>query len=189
MLVSLSTGDESIGDDIELDPGRDADGSPSIRLIFDVNAGPGIFTIDTCCVAGFNHLLYADRYAQERAVNFNRGIIGIDASVVGPTCYDRLVDANCDGMIDIRDIVTTIDVAFRGFPLRLIVECMTPPARRASVYVGIDISVGCPACFDRLVDANCDGKIDILDVVTTIDVAYRHFPLDQIVPCTTPPPW
>jgi hypothetical protein len=78
LLATYSTGIEADGDDIDLDPGEDAPGSPSVRLIFKVNGGPGIFTIDTCCVAPFNHLTFVVKPADSKPVNFEHGIVGID---------------------------------------------------------------------------------------------------------------
>lgn len=42
-------------------------------------------------------------------------------------CYDRLVDANCDGVVNVQDVVLIVGVAFRGIPESSITPCTTDP--------------------------------------------------------------
>jgi len=46
------------------------------------------------------------------------------------TCFDRLADVNCDGIINVQDVVEAVNVAFRGKPNSEVKPCTTPPLRR-----------------------------------------------------------
>jgi subtilisin family serine protease len=62
-------------------------------------------------------------------------------------------DPVCDGIVDLRDVVKTVDVAFRsGTPL---------------------LDVDCPAFPGGRTDVNCDGVATVIDVVRMVDVAFR----------------
>jgi len=51
----------------------------------------------------------------------------------------------------------------------------------------VSVTVRPAPCYDRLVDATCDGVINVFDVVTVVNVAFRGASPDSIPPCTTPP--
>jgi hypothetical protein len=62
-------------------------------------------------------------------------------------------DPNCDGVrSDVSDVVSTIEVAFRG-------KTLVP-----------DPSVYCPV---ERTDVDCDGSTNVIDVVLTVEVAFR----------------
>jgi hypothetical protein len=71
-------------------------------------------------------------------------------------------DPACDGIWDVRDVVTVIDVAYRGLPIIKSGNC---------TYADSDV--------------NCDGEVNALDVVLMIDVVFRGSPADGIFcdPC------
>lgn len=73
---------------------------------------------------------------------------------VWKTAYDCAcpctTDPVCDGMWDLQDVVTAINVAYRG----------TPMAKTA----------GCPLADS---DVNCDGASDAVDIVLMIEVVFR----------------
>jgi hypothetical protein len=77
LLETHSTGDEAVGDDIDLDIGADAPGAAFYRFTFNVTAVQGTFIIDTCCVRPANHLGYVNRNTQTVPLSFIPGIITI----------------------------------------------------------------------------------------------------------------
>jgi hypothetical protein len=78
----------------------------------------------------------------------------------GTACHCPLHgDPNGDGETDILDVVTTINIAFRG---------------------ALDPSDGCCPYVSR-VDHNCDCQVDVLDVVWIVNAAFRGGP----PPCNT----
>ncbi len=70
-----------------------------------------------------------------------------------PCACDCHADPACDGIVsDVLDVVSTINVAFRGFaPM-------------------IDPNVACPF---EMTDVNCSGSTDVVDVVRVVNVAFR----------------
>lgn len=62
-----------------------------------------------------------------------------------------LADPTCDGVTDIRDVVGTVNVAFRGEPSSAMLDCQ-----------GLERT-----------DADCSGSTDVRDVVHVINVAFR----------------
>jgi hypothetical protein len=57
--ATVSQGDPTIGDDIDMDPGSDPPGSPSYLFTFNVTGVQGTFIVDTMCATPANHLTYA----------------------------------------------------------------------------------------------------------------------------------
>jgi len=49
------------------------------------------------------------------------------------------------------------------------------------------VAVARTACFDRLADLNCDGIVNVQDVVTAVNVAFRGTQESDLPPCTSPP--
>jgi hypothetical protein len=144
----VSTGDPNIGEEYELMPGTDPPGEPSFRFIFPLNGNPGTFVIDSCCTALANLCSVLDRDANLTYATFTAGVITVVAC--GCDCFG---DPACDGIrSDIRDVVTTIDIALRG-------EANVP-----------DPSQG---CVTEPTDVDCSGATDIVDVVHVIEVAFR----------------
>jgi len=75
----------------------------------------------------------------------------VDAPYLCPPCACPCHgDPVCDGVANVLDVVTCIDVAFRDRPPQSDPGC--PPARS---------------------DVNCDGVINVLDVVRIVNVAFR----------------
>ncbi len=79
--ASVSTGDPNIGELTEMEAGADPEGTPSYRIICNVNGSTGMFVIDTTCVAPANHLAFT-RQEGENVVyvfpTFEHGIVGIN---------------------------------------------------------------------------------------------------------------
>jgi len=63
---------------------------------------------------------------------------------------DCLADPQCDGELNILDVVRAVDVAFRDKPPVTVRPCPVPNT-----------------------DVTCDGVTDVLDVVRLVDVAFR----------------
>lgn len=96
-------------------PGRDI--WPSYLITFNVGPAEGIFEIDTCCIAG-QHLLWQNSGAcdvSDFVPGFVKGVITVAAP---PICNQVPDDINCDGVVDIFDVVSLVDVAFRNAPPR-----------------------------------------------------------------------
>ncbi len=72
-------------------------------------------------------------------------------------------DPEADGVTDIFDVVSLVNVAFRTSPAILDSDCPHAPAGRT--------------------DLNCDGATDILDVTMMIDVAFRSVVPNFCDPC------
>lgn len=99
-----------------LPPGSDPAGNPSLRFTFDVSSGPGTFVIDTCCINPANHIVFIDDASIVRLPGLTVGVITIDSPLP-----DYAADVNCDGNVDVVDVVAAINQAFRGQTLT--VEC------------------------------------------------------------------
>jgi hypothetical protein len=76
LFETHSTGDEGVGDDIDLDAGSDG-AQPFYRFTFNVTGVQGFFEIDTCCVRPANHLGYVNRQTQTVPLAFTKGLIEI----------------------------------------------------------------------------------------------------------------
>jgi hypothetical protein len=72
-------------------------------------------------------------------------------------------DPQADGMVDIFDVIQTIDIAFRSDDPVVDSDCPHAPSGRT--------------------DLNCDGATDIIDVTMIIDVAFRAGTPDFCNPC------
>lgn len=87
----------------------------------------------------------------------NPGQEDADSDGIGDACEPCACDCHpdpaCDGVrSDVLDVVSTVNVAFRGFaPL-------------------IDPNASCPF---ETTDADCSGATDVLDVVRVVNVAFR----------------
>lgn len=144
---TVSTGDPGTGDAIVLNPGADpgstAEASLQIELL---QIGPlqGIFEIDTACWLPSNNIGYVQANGAFVTTNFTKGVIEL---VCDCGCHADIV---CDGVTDLLDVVTTVDIIFRGKPL-----------------------IPEPFCPYAQVDVNCDGAPDIQDVVIIVEVAFR----------------
>lgn len=158
--AAVSTGDPGIGEDVELEPGTDPSGAPSLWFIFPVGSNVGTFKIDSCCVAPANVCSYVDITTALHYVEVTRGII-----TVTPCQCDCFADPVCDGIrVNLPDVVTTIDIAFRGKP-----EEADPS----------------PSCLHVKSDVDCSGLTDIVDVVKMISVAFAAEPATTVFcnPC------
>lgn len=144
---TVSTGEPSNGDVIVLapgtDPGSTADASLQIEL-FQIGPLPGIFEIDTACWLPSNNIGYVQSNGGFVTTSFTKGVIEL---VCDCGCHADIV---CDGVTDLLDVVTTVDIIFRG-------EAFTAES----------------FCPFAQVDVNCDGVPDIQDVVIVIEVAFR----------------
>ena len=72
-----------------------------------------------------------------------------------------------NGVIDIFDLVTCSNVAFREAPPIIDATCPHAPAGRT--------------------DVDCDGDTDIIDLVLIADVAFREAPKNFCNPCACDP--
>jgi hypothetical protein len=84
---------------------------PSFLLTFDVTSTPGQFEVDTCCRHPSTHLEFTDTGDQPVPVDFTMGTVTIS----GKPCNNRPEDVNCDGVVDVLDVVKAVNVAFRNF--------------------------------------------------------------------------
>ena len=169
-LATISTGDPNIGELIALPPGADPAGNPSYEIIVNANSKVGAFVVDTTCVAPANDLAYvADDFIPYIVKPlFQMGAVGVgtDAAscvVAACDCPCHADPVNCGGPpLGILDVVSTIDVAFRGVP-----------------------ATHSPKCPFEDTDLDCGGVTDIVDVVRVIDVELRGVPrADRICdPC------
>ncbi|MBI3873342.1 MAG: hypothetical protein HY304_09745 [candidate division Zixibacteria bacterium] len=128
-----------------LAPGEDppVSDSASCYFVFDVTDVPGQFEIDTCCANG--HLQFRS-YSPPYSVTpgFVKGVITILCTC---PCH---ADPVCDGWTDVLDVMSVIDVAFRGQPEQAHAGCRS--ARE---------------------DVDCNGLVDVADVVKMIEAAIR----------------
>ena len=142
-----------------LDPGNDLTGSgiASYKLRFDVSVAPGQFEIDTCCVRPAIHLAYVDFNTSTLRPSFTKGVV-----TIAPCSCPCAADPVCDGVYDINDVSTLVDVAFRGEP---------------------DTSDS--TCSVSRTDVNADGQTDVTDVVKLIFVAFLGQPPETyfVNPC------
>jgi hypothetical protein len=79
--AGVSTGDPNIGELTDMEPGADPEGTPSYRIICNVNGSTGMFVIDTTCVAPANHLSFTqnvDGVPVPVVPTFEHGIVGIN---------------------------------------------------------------------------------------------------------------
>ena len=87
---------------------------------------------------------------------YNPCQVDVNSDGVGDVCAcacDCNGDPSCDGIIaDVRDVATTIGVAFRGYS------------------ANVDTNPNCP--YD-LTDPDCSGAADIVDVIKVVNVAFR----------------
>ncbi len=93
-----------------LQPGSDV--TPSFLFTFDVTNTPGQFEIDTACASSV-HLLFRDAIGLPVVpVEFTKGTV----TIASPVCNDRPEDVNCDGVVNVFDVVQAVAVAFRNDP-------------------------------------------------------------------------
>jgi hypothetical protein len=77
-LGTVSTGDPSIGELTDMEPGSDPAGVPSYRIICDIGNAQGVFIIDTTCIAPANHLVFTAGVPTLPVVpTFQHGTIGV----------------------------------------------------------------------------------------------------------------
>lgn len=177
MMSSVSTGNPSIGEEFELIPGNDDPGVPSYVITVDVGQVAGVFVIDSTCVPPGNHVRFVgnDESGTPYYVfpTFQPGSIGVGVGVTGNLCEVLPCLCQCHGnpsgcsgeSSGILDVVTIIDMAFRGVP-----ESQ---------------SSGCPVPSS---DLNCSGATDVVDVVKSIAVEFRGADpaAEFCTPCTVP---
>lgn len=72
-------------------------------------------------------------------------------------------DPLADGIINVQDVVKTVEIAFRG----------QMPA----------FDSACAELLEAGTDNNCDGNTDVVDVVTVVNVAFRGQPENFCKPC------
>jgi hypothetical protein len=79
-------------------------------LTFNVGMSEGVFEIDTCCIQN-EHLRFTRCNVTTLPVtSFKKSVI----TVTDVVCNLRPQDVNCDGVIDIFDVVHVVDCAFRN---------------------------------------------------------------------------
>lgn len=104
----------------------------------------------------------------------------LDADSIGDACdncpyysnKDQIgcanhADPNPDGIIDILDVIATVEVAFRNAPALKDASCPHDPAGRT--------------------DVNCSGATDIFDVTQLVEVAFRNATIKFCNPCDCNP--
>ncbi|HWO58019.1 MAG TPA: hypothetical protein VNN55_10680 [bacterium] len=102
-------------------------------------------------VGGMN-LVPEDTALRVRALD-NRGSVSPPAKLATALCdcvCPCLSDPQCDGVIDVLDVVSAVGRAFRGAA-----------------------GTGTPYCPIELADNNCDGVVDVSDIVRLVNVAFR----------------
>lgn len=159
LFGSVSTGDTQSGHLIELaagaDPGDAASASLQIVLT-NLGTTPGVFEIDTACWTPANSLAYVQANSSLIVPAFTKGTIELKCDC---NCHG---DPFCDGVANIQDVVSAIDVAFRN-----------------------GVPVAQPYCPYQASDLNCDGIVNIQDIVIMLDVTFRGEDPDQLIcdPC------
>lgn len=104
----------------------------------------------------------------------------LDADSIGDACdncpfysnKDQIgcanhADPNPDGILDILDVIATVEVAFRNGPALKDASCPHDPAGRT--------------------DVNCSGATDIFDVTQLVEVAFRNATIKFCNPCDCNP--
>ena len=130
--------------------GFPGNGTPSLVLTFDVTSTPGVFEIDTCCIAPGSHLAFVDCSADTMLVpRFTKGVLTIGGGPAPCACA-CVADPRCDGTTDIIDVIAVINTAFRGG--------------------GATFD---PGCANSREDVDCNGHVDVADVGRVISVAIR----------------
>lgn len=132
-------------DEIALPPGTETPGAdePSFYFRFDVTMAEGRFEIDTCCVRPANHLSFVDLNVALIVPTFTKGIVSIG-------CFCRCHgDPDCNGYLDIVDVVRTINTAFRGSP-----------------------SITDQDCTHERTDVDANAMTNVVDVARMIDVVF-----------------
>jgi choice-of-anchor B domain-containing protein len=122
---------------------------PIARVYFHILPGAvlGQQVVMTMPTVGSGHSLNAAAATTTFVPNLELGTLTV---VQGCSCTCR-ADPVCDGSVDVLDVTSTINVAFRG------------------TAATVD-----PACNQAArTDVDCNGSTDILDVVTMINVAFR----------------
>jgi hypothetical protein len=142
--------------------GTPGSGIPSFLFTFDVGCSEGVFEIDTCCTAPANHLLFVEPLMTQIVVpDFIKGVVTVTGCICACDC---LGDPVCDGVPDIFDVQTAVEVTFRGGSPAPDPNGLCPLARS---------------------DVDCDGAPTVLDVVRIINVVFRnHDPATEYcTPC------
>jgi hypothetical protein len=126
------------------DDGPPGTGNPSLIVSFGVTGVPGSFEIDTCCIAPGNHLSMIDCDGDSVfSPTFTKGVV-----TIAPCDCPALNDANHNGIpFEIGDWVRMTYLAFGGEP-----STITPTCR----------------CSDG--DVDCNGLIDVVDLVRMVHV-------------------
>lgn len=143
--ISIPRGGETPG----VDP-------PSYYFLFKVTAVSGRFEIDTCCVGPGLHLAFYDIDNQEYIPSFTKGTISIG-------CFCRCHgDPDCNGYLDIVDVVRTVNTAFRGLA-----------------------SITDQDCTHARTDVDANAMTNVLDVARMIDVVFGGESRDDVFvdPC------
>lgn len=83
---------------------------------------------------------------------------------IGCPCHG---DPICDGVLNVQDVVATIDVGFRADPAPIDPSCPHNPGGRS--------------------DVNCSGATNVIDVVSMIDVVFRGGVESFCEPCLCSP--
>ena len=123
-----------------------------IRVVSGSNGA--VETIDSATLGVSQHALrLISNYA-----DFKPKFVGGSASIGSPCDCSCHGDPVCDGATDVLDVVSVVNVAFRGFSDTQDPTC--PLSGRA--------------------DMNCDIFVDVLDVVTVVNRAFRG---DTSTPC------
>lgn len=157
LFVSVASGDPRIGEEWNAAPGADAAHAPSYRITCNVSLDTGVFVIDTTCLTPHNNLSYIQE-SQEVILlpMFEAGYVGVGTNYFDClpgecSCSDHSGAEITANMVTVLDVVAVIDVAFRGVAATRLLTCP------------VDVT-----------DCDCTGSTDIVDVVRTIEVAFRH---------------
>ncbi|HEX9751744.1 MAG TPA: hypothetical protein VGB22_10745 [candidate division Zixibacteria bacterium] len=126
-------------------------GRPIASSGFSINASVGQSAIGLVSSSGY-----------EAGIGYWYGVRADFSGACGCACH---ADPVCDGVTNVFDVVSAVDVAFRN---------------------GMATSDGdCPA--DRQ-EVNCDGVVNVFDVVILVDVAFRNGSTTQYCdPCQCTP--
>lgn len=133
----------------DFDPGSDPTSTDSASLVmtFAVNDSVGTFVIDSVCVRPAAHIGFVDNNTNLIPVAFTPSVVTLACRC---DCHGR--PADCDGQIDILDVVSAVQVAFASAP---------------------EIPDLNPLCPSVTSDVDCDGATTVVDVIHVIDVAFR----------------
>ena len=120
----------------------------SVVVTFVANDSTGSFIIDTVCIRPANHLGFVNTATVLVAPSFTPGVVTLACQ-----CDCQGDPIGCDGLIDVLDVVETIDRAFNNAPGDSPLDALCPTMST---------------------DLDCDATTTVIDVVRLINVAFRQ---------------